>query len=150
MLMRIRSLFPTRPDKRLLLTLCVPALDVVTPDVVQAVVDAIAGTAADNLTDDVHIVVAEAVNNIVEHAYPGRSFGALAVHLSVSDSGLRIDFFDWGDPFPDEALPAGQAPKPASLSEGGYGWFLIRALASTSTYSRIADSNCLSICFQLR
>lgn len=111
---------------------------------------ALAGSKAAPLRDDVEIVLAEAVNNIVEHAYDGLSFGALALRISLSRQSLRIDLIDWGRPLPNLAIPTGHAPDPESLSEGGYGWLLIRSLVSTLDYDRHADTNRLSLRFDLR
>lgn len=147
---RIRRLVPPFPDERVLMALCLPALDVVTPDVLDALLTALADTGAAPRVDDVQIVVAEALNNIVEHAYSDQAFGAVSVKLVLTDSDLRIDLVDWGAPFPNHAMPEGPAPAPEALSEGGYGWFLIRTLASTTAYGRLANANRLSLGFRLR
>ena len=73
--MRIRSLLPTGTDGPALLALCRPALDVVTPDVLCAVDRALAATKAASRRDDVQVVLAEAINNIAEHAYAEQDFG---------------------------------------------------------------------------
>ncbi|MBO6883482.1 MAG: ATP-binding protein [Marivita sp.] len=138
-----------KPDSPILLALCLPALNVATPDVLRACINALAGSKAAPLGDDVQIVLAEAVNNIVEHAYICMGFGALALRISLTGQSLKIDLIDWGCPLPNLSLPAGHAPEPETLSEGGYGWLLIRSLVSTLEYQRLADSNQLSLHFDL-
>lgn len=137
---RIRSLPPTRTEASHLLALCLPALDAVTPHLLRRVDHALDGTPAASLRDDTQIVLAEAINNVVEHAYTGSGFGAVAVSVSVLATALEITLTDWGRPVPDLALCEGR-PDPTLLSEGGYGWFLIRSLTSEAQHVRVGAEN---------
>lgn len=95
------------------------------------------------------LVLAEALINIVEHAYD-RDDGQIEVRLYQSSGKLTCDVYDAGRPMPDGALPAGLAQiigKDADLPEGGFGWFLIRTLTQNLMYRRIDARNHLS--FQL-
>lgn len=146
--MRIRPLQRIRSEQRTVLVQCLPALDVVTPCLLRQVAQALSATQAAQLQDDVQIVIAEAVNNIVEHAYAGQSLGALVLHMTVSGTSLEIVLLDWGRPFPHPDAPP-TLPDPCGLSEGGYGWFLIRSLVSHVCHSRDAGKNRLSLTFSL-
>ena len=95
------------------------------------------------------LVLAEALNNIVEHAYD-RDDGKIELRLRLSAERLYCDVLDDGAAMPEETLPAGNAPtigKTQDLPEGGYGWFLIRSLTDDLAYKRIGARNHLS--FQL-
>ncbi|MBY6066142.1 ATP-binding protein [Leisingera aquaemixtae] len=104
--------------------------------------------------DEVQIALTEAVNNVVEHAYEGKPPGDVRIRAELSPERLWISIQDAGAPFPNGELPEG---KPAdvtvpadSLPEGGFGWFLIRELASQVQYERAEGSNNLSLCFEIQ
>lgn len=101
------------------------------------------------------LVLAEALNNVVEHAHGGRRDGAVEVRVAHDGSErapvLTCELIDDGDPMPD-----GEAPTPCSLEieadaallpEGGFGWLLIRELARDVDYERMGNRNRLR--FQL-
>ncbi|MFA8387431.1 MAG: ATP-binding protein [Pelagibaca sp.] len=140
---------PTRPDRSCLVDLCVPALDRLTPDLLHKVDRALAQSGAASLRDDVQIVLAEAINNIVEHAYAGPGFGTVTLRVTLTRTSLCLHLTDWGNPFSEGANPAGQVPDPQAQSEGGYGWFLIRALASRTRHARTAGQNHLCLLFRI-
>jgi serine/threonine-protein kinase RsbW len=101
----------------------------------------------------VQIALAEAVNNVVEHAYRDAAPGDVNIQCSLQPDQLLLNIFDAGVPLPDEKLPAG---KPADLSgpledlpEGGFGWFLIRTLTNEIRYQRHDGSNELSLTFEV-
>ena len=101
----------------------------------------------------VEIVLAEAVNNIVEHAYCGVAPGDVQVTYAVTPDALTMTFVDHGAAFPHGILPPG---RPADLSvsreslpEGGFGWLLIRELTNDLTYDRHNGYNKLSVRFDL-
>ena len=95
------------------------------------------------------VVLAEALNNIVEHAYAD-TLGQIDLRLHRCPDRLLCDIIDHGAPMPDHTLPIG-LPQPIGvdndLPEGGFGWFLIRSLTENLTYRRIDARNHLS--FQL-
>lgn len=95
------------------------------------------------------LVLAEALNNIVEHAY-SRDDGQIDVQLCVKNNRLFCEVIDAGLAMPNHVLPAGLAQPIGAdqdLPEGGYGWFLIRSLTHNLTYQRKDARNYLS--FQL-
>lgn len=101
--------------------------------------------------DEAQLVLAEALNNIVEHAY-AESTGEIEVLVTASDLGIICHIADAGRPMPDAVLPAGKVlacsmPRPVdheSLPEGGFGWPLIRALSQDLAYRRVDGRNLLS------
>lgn len=101
------------------------------------------------LSDDhrstAEIVLAEVLNNIVEHAYAAQK-GAIEIALDLDEDGLHCTILDSGAAMPDHRLPEG---KPHDLGhtddlpEGGFGWFLIRSLAQDLQYVRMRSQNYL-------
>lgn len=92
------------------------------------------------------LVLAEALNNIVEHAYD-RDDGQIELRLTQMGGRLSCDVLDAGLPMPNGELPAGLAQvigKDVDLAEGGFGWFLIRTLTEDLMYRRIDARNHLS------
>ncbi|AHD02458.1 ATP-binding protein [Leisingera methylohalidivorans] len=104
--------------------------------------------------DEVQIALTEAVNNVVEHAYESAPPGNVRIQGELYPEHLWISIQDAGAPYPKGELPEG---KPADISvaaenlpEGGFGWFLIRELASQVQYERSEGSNNLSLCFEFK
>lgn len=104
--------------------------------------------------DEVQIALAEAVNNVVEHAYAGKAPGDVRIRCSLEPERLWINITDAGAPFPEGQLPEGKLVDldvaPQDLPEGGFGWFLIRELTSDIHYERNAGNNQLSLCFEIQ
>lgn len=102
---------------------------------------------------DVEIALAEAINNIVEHAYAGIEPGQVLVDCRLARDWLEIKISDMGHPMPDGQLPTGDpldiSTETPELPEGGFGWFLIRQLVSDIRYERRSRSNLLSLKFDL-
>jgi serine/threonine-protein kinase RsbW len=93
----------------------------------------------------VELVLAEVLNNIVEHAYADLR-GEIALQLALCGQALRCRVADGGRPMPGGQLPAGRLPqdKAAELPEGGFGWHLIRTLAHDLRYARTGGQNVLT------
>lgn len=95
------------------------------------------------------IVLAEALNNIVEHAYACDQ-GEIELTLMLNGTGLVCRIIDSGVPMPGQVLPAGFLPAPPdaaapeTLAEGGFGWHLIRTLSLDLAYDRVGGQNLLS------
>ena len=90
------------------------------------------------------IVLAEALNNIVEHAYAGTCCGEITLTLWQSEGEVACRITDRGHAMPDEVLPAGvlkDHAESAELPEGGFGWFLIRTLSRDLRYARLGTLN---------
>lgn len=93
----------------------------------------------------VEIVLAEVLNNIVEHAYAD-SAGEIEVTLRRSSEGLLCQVIDHGVRMPGDCLPEGNLPRISGddLPEGGFGWHLIRTLSRDLAYSRSSGQNRLT------
>ncbi len=92
------------------------------------------------------LVLAEALNNVVEHAYAQFS-GEIEVELLRASDQLHFHIMDKGLPMPGAEPPAGHLPEVGAmedLPEGGFGWFLIRSLSRDLVYRREGDLNLLS------
>ena len=89
------------------------------------------------------IVLAEVLNNVVEHAYAAGT-GPILLTLRLGDGWLHCLVEDEGVAMPGGEPPAGHAPDPADLPEGGFGWHLIRVLCQGLRYERQDGMNRLS------
>lgn len=95
----------------------------------------------------VEIVLAEALNNIVEHAYPEGEKGEIKLSIKQRRFGLLFEISDSGHPMPNGRAPLGNHPMSEfnddPMPEGGYGWFLIRELVRDLIYDRRDGQNFL-------
>ncbi|MFT6450753.1 MAG: serine/threonine-protein kinase RsbW [Halocynthiibacter sp.] len=100
---------------------------------------------SDEEVGSVELVLAETLNNIVEHAYSDSGVGEIDVRLQLGERGLYCSIFDNGSTMPGGMPPLGMAADPMAdmedLPEGGFGWFLIRELAKDLQYARAGDRN---------
>ncbi|MEM9970533.1 MAG: ATP-binding protein [Pseudomonadota bacterium] len=103
------------------------------------------------LTDEdessIELILAEALNNVVEHAYPPGHDGNVKLVLRHGRAGLLIEIRDTGRPMPNGRTPLGLHPHENhpenALPEGGYGWYLIRQLTTDVVYDRENGENFL-------
>jgi serine/threonine-protein kinase RsbW len=88
------------------------------------------------------LVLAEVLNNIVEHAYATEP-GKIEVTLRRIGGCLMCHVVDAGGPMPGGMLPTGVAAPPCGddLPEGGFGWHLIRSLSRDMAYTREGGVN---------
>jgi serine/threonine-protein kinase RsbW len=95
------------------------------------------------------IAVTEALNNIVEHGYADTGAKEIFVRLWVDASHLRIELTDSGVPFFDGVVPSPAAHDlggpVGDLPEGGFGWRMIRRLASSIRYEHRGGKNHLNL-----
>ncbi len=102
-----------------------------------------------NLPEDdasrAEIVLAEALNNVAEHAYDRAVPGDVRVGLSLSPGLIGIVIRDTGRPVPAHLLQGGCMPALDcgldDLPEGGFGWPLIRTLTESLVYRRTSGTN---------
>jgi serine/threonine-protein kinase RsbW len=98
------------------------------------------------VVEDTTIALAEALNNIEEHAYGGLPDLPVQLCIVAGDHCVRCEIEDRGTPLPGGSLPAGSMPTtdPVALEkwpEGGFGWALLRRLTSELTYQRRCEWN---------
>ncbi len=95
----------------------------------------------------IELVLAEVLNNVVEHAY-ARGTGPIEITLTPTGRHLECEVCDQGLGMPQNALPkpaeiAVDGPI-ADLPEGGFGWALIHKLSDDIAYTRAGDTNRLT------
>jgi len=100
------------------------------------------------------LVLAEVLNNIVEHAYGDAGQGDIALEAAVHSNTIWCQLIDFGRPMPEGKLPPARrydldAMEVSDLPEGGFGWGLIRDLTSSLTYDRNGQENRLSLSIDL-
>ncbi|MBO9466379.1 ATP-binding protein [Tropicibacter sp. R15_0] len=95
------------------------------------------------------VVIAEVLNNIVEHAYKERPDGEIQLDVNFQTAVLKAHFVDCGSAMPQGALPEGKSANVdveiQDMPEGGFGWYLIRTLSDELTYERRGRENHLSL-----
>lgn len=127
-------------------------------EVRQALRDARSALAGLGLNEDdlarVEIVLAEILNNVVEHACAECPDCRINIDLERGSADLKIEIVDDGKAMPGEKLPE---PKRATLHrevehfpEGGFGWSLIHDLAHDVVYERRGRHNHLSLAIGLQ
>ena len=97
----------------------------------------------------VQLVLAEALNNIVEHGYADGREGLINLQCSLIPEGMYIVLTDHGSEVPPGVLlpqPVtdprdASGPLPDNLPEGGWGLFLINELAESLAYRRRGGRN---------
>ncbi|MDN5787515.1 ATP-binding protein [Pseudorhodobacter sp.] len=98
------------------------------------------------------LVMAEVLNNIVEHAYADFG-GTIEVLVHPQGAHVLVEVADRGLPLPCGSLP-GRCLPPMDLvdglPEGGFGWFIIQELASDLAYRRKDGRNHTSFCLPLQ
>ena len=106
--------------------------------------------AAHGLSEDdlgnVELALAEALNNVTEHAY-GPEGGLIELAVEVAPERVCCKLRDHGQPLPSGPTLRGEPPviaPPDNLPEGGFGWHIIRCLVSEIGYRRDANGNSLS------
>lgn len=95
----------------------------------------------------IEIVLAEALNNVVKHAYAYEK-GPICISCAPQENELAFAICDYGQPMPDGHRPLARTQALdvgiADLPEGGFGWYLIDNLAKDICYERTGGANKLS------
>ncbi len=112
-----------------------------------------AGISAENI-GSISIVLAEALNNVVEHAFADGQEGEITLVIRARNKSLMFEVRDGGRPMPQGRAPSGTNPADghdqlATMPEGGFGWFLIRELVQDLIYDRKDGENLLLFRFRL-
>ena len=90
------------------------------------------------------LILVEALNNVVEHAYQEDPDGDILIELDRVDNNTIIKITDQGISAPGTVLIEGSdLPDENKLPEGGWGLCLIQALADKIEYFRYPDHNTL-------
>ena len=101
---------------------------------------------ADDERSRLLVILEELFTNVVEHAYKGAQFAAVAVTLGWKHGRLTIDFVDDGPPFDPLAhsAPDLDAP-PEQRPIGGLGISIVRAMVDEARYWREGHRNHLHL-----
>lgn len=102
-----------------------------------------------DVVDTLRLCLAEALNNIVEHAYDGADGRPIFARVQLRPSGYDVVLVDEGKPMPGGTLPAGRLDFDNEnldfLPEGGFGWVLIRSQMDAIDYERRGGRNVLRL-----
>ncbi|SFG86530.1 serine/threonine-protein kinase RsbW [Palleronia marisminoris] len=90
-------------------------------------------------------VLAEILNNVVEHACADDTSALIELRVILEESIIHAQVIDSGRPMPGGTLPEPAPPHPTDLPEGGFGWCIIRAMADRISYVREGGRNRLSV-----
>lgn len=97
------------------------------------------------------LILAEVLNNIVEHGYENNGDGSITLSIVRDQRGISCAVSDDGVALPMGCLMQGAGaeidhsrPEPEDLPEGGFGWFLVRDLAEGLGYHRENGRNLLA------
>lgn len=100
-------------------------------------------------TDTLRLCVAEALNNIVEHAYDGAEGRPIYANVRIDTGLYEVTLIDEGKPMPGGQLPAGSTDFDVddldALPEGGFGWMLIQTQMDVVDYERRDGCNFLRL-----
>lgn len=105
-----------------------------------------AGVGAED-SSNIELILAEALNNVAEHAY-AEGVGPVELTVTLQQGGVACTIADHGRPMPLGVVPSPGLPviaPPDDLPEGGFGWHIIRCLATDLTYHRDRLQNRLSL-----
>ncbi len=96
---------------------------------------------------EIELSLAEALNNIIKHAYKGDQANKIEVNMQIEESKFKVVFTDYG-------LPRKNIGKPVlefdpndidSLPEGGMGLFIIEQLMDENIYYRDGEKNTFTL-----
>ena len=88
------------------------------------------------------LMLVEALNNVVEHAYLEKPGHAIDIVLTLEDDSTVIAITDTGIPAPGSVIAEASAlPDINDMPEGGWGLCLIQALSDSIEYYRHTDHN---------
>ncbi len=117
-----------------------------------AIEQVLSGLSPANLSEEdagtVQIVLAEVLNNVIEHAYADSTeHGPIEIECRACPDELELRVLDQGLPMPDAQVPMGKSHDLdvdlMHLPEGGFGWFMIQNLTRDVKYFRSGGRNVL-------
>ena len=116
--------------------------------VLLSVMDGLSGLGlSDSEKANIELVLAEALNNVAEHAYHGVTAGLVELRVRRFPNHLSFVIMDEGHPMPTGEIPRHDATDTwtrGDLPEGGFGWLLLRTLARNFAYKRVDGRNTLA------
>lgn len=141
-------------DGRMELRVLAPSHDIATRQALVTVAAGLRGFGTgEGDIQTVQQVLAEVLNNVVEHAHAGDPSAVIELRVVVGDGTIHARVIDEGRPMPGGAIPDPALPhasRAIDLPEGGYGWCIIRAMAEKVSYVREGGRNILSVSLPAR
>lgn len=108
---------------------------------------------SDSRCGDIEIALAEAINNVVEHACANLPDASGCITCLIYGDTLIVEIYDTGRALPDSRPPTGTGANLAvpvpELPEGGFGWSLIHRITANVAYERTGNLNCLRLEFEV-
>lgn len=105
------------------------------------------GSGADTV-GQIEIVLAEVLNNVVEHALRHEEKGKVTLSATHLPEGWRFEICDDGVALPGGIIPCPPLPGTEGplhdLPEGGFGWAIVNMLSRDLDYRRKAGRNQLT------
>ncbi len=105
------------------------------------------GRTSSDTIDTLRLCIAEALNNIVEHAYEGAEGRPIFADVRFKPHSYEVMLIDEGKPMPGGRLPSGDVDHNMDdldeLPEGGFGWMLIHSQMDKVEYQRRDGCNVL-------
>ena len=102
---------------------------------------------------DLELVLAEVINNIVEHAYSVDKYGDIELRIWVKEQEVRCVLMDAGNPIPNCLDYSVDQPEIGTditaLPEGGFGRFIVQSLTKNLQYKRASGKNLVSFDMEL-
>lgn len=100
------------------------------------------------IAQELELVLAEALNNVVEHAYLYREDGEIEIAIKLTPEMMTAKIIDSGQKF-DGPPPLREVDVESmsleELPEGGFGWNLIRTLTDNVEFQRLDERNQLTL-----
>lgn len=96
----------------------------------------------ETLSGQLELILVEAVNNVIEHAYQNKEGFPIDITVKVNSTEIILIIKDQGIPPPSKVYDTdGYMPDFSELPEGGWGVALIQTLADQIKYFRDKDGN---------
>lgn len=93
-------------------------------------------------SDDIQMAVDEAVTNVMEHAYAGRTNGHISIQLEIDAKAILVEIRDQGHAFNPKKVKKPNVNSPLSeRSIGGLGIFFMKKLMDKVEFTRDETGN---------
>ena len=107
----------------------------------------------DPAVEQVELCVAEALTNVVKHAYGGCETETFHIACEAARGQIVVEIIDRGKELPQRALEQTElrpfSGELSDLPESGFGWFIILDQMDTVSYRRESGTNFLTLTKQL-
>ena len=106
-----------------------------------------------NFASMIELAIAEGMNNVLEHAYSGRTSGKMRIVVQWDDTVLTVSIYDQGQE-PNRNRVNSMLPPPeigddfplaSNLACEGRGLFIMESLMDSLDYHREGNENCLTM-----